>query len=156
MGFSIPILTETLNREFPTNIEAHTETNTAGEKTEDVAVETITINGRPLDRLLVIDYPPAANPNPAEMTQFQLGGEIILVTEGEAEITFATEVQDGAVQRTGLRTEHVSRDDLIISTDTPNNWTRVIGDKFAFIYFVGNPSGPQRYADIPKTKVRVV
>lgn len=155
MGFDLQTLVATLNREFPESLSVHSEYNAAGEKTEDVVVETMTANNRPLDRLLVMAYPPAANPSPAEMTRFKAGGEVILVTEGEAEITFATRVMGNFISRSDLKPEKVRKGDLIISTDTPNNWTGIDGNEFSFIYFVGNPGGPQRYGDVPKVKVSI-
>ena len=88
------------------------------------------------------------------MTQFKSGGEVILVTDGEAELTYADKISDGFIAKSDLRSVKVSRGDLIISTNTPNNWTK-IGDDFSFIYFVGNPDGYQRYADVPKEKIPV-
>lgn len=154
IGFQLITLFGILNEEFPENIDFVEEFSPTGEKTEDVAVEQVTVNGRPLDRLLVKAYPPAANPNPTTMTQFKSGGEVILVTDGEAELTYADKISDGLIAKSDLKSVEVSRGDLIISTNTPNNWTR-IGDDFSFIYFVGNPNGSQRYADIPKEKIPV-
>ncbi len=156
VGFSTQILTEVLNKEFSTNIEAHAEYNINGDKTEDIVREKITVNGKPLDLLSVTAYPPAANTNPTEMTQFLSGGEVIFITEGEAELTIANKVYCGTIERTQLRIEPVKKGDLIISTDTPNNWTKVYGSSFSFIYFVGNPNGPQQYKEVPKKKVKIV
>ena len=153
MGFDLPTLVATLNSQFSEGLTSHPEYNAVREKTEDVVAETIMVNNRPLDRLLVTAYQPAANPNPAEMTKFKSGGEVILITDGEAEITFAPKMIGDSISRSDLKTERVGKGDLIISTDTPNNWTRVDGEKFSFIYFVGNPNGPQRYGDIPKEKI---
>jgi len=154
MGFQLITLVETIQKEFPGNIDFAEEFNPAGEKIEDVAVEQLTVNGRALDRSLVKAYPPAANPNPTSMTQFQFGGEVILVTDGEAELTYANKISDGSIAKSDLKTAKVERGDLVISTNTPNNWTR-IEDDFSFIYFVGNPDGEQKYSAIPKTKLLV-
>lgn len=155
MGFDLPTLVATVAKEFAPDLPSHPEYNAAGEKIEDVVVETSSVNGRPIDRLLVTAYPSAANPNPTEMTKFKSGGEIIFVTDGEAELTYAQGRIGESISKSDLITEKVSKGDLIISTDTPNNWTNVFGDKFTFIYFVGNPSGPQTYAEIPKAKVPI-
>jgi len=155
MGFDLATLVETLNKEFPQDLEMEAVLNSSKEKIEDVGTETLMVNNRPLDRLLVIAYPSAANPNPSQMTQFKGGGEVILVTEGKAEITFAPKVQAGTIAKQDLVTEKVGEGDLIVSTDIPNNWTKIHGDKFIFIYFVGNVSGNQRYKDIPKEMVPV-
>jgi len=155
IGLDLSTLAAILTKEFPHNLELEEVKNPSGEKIEDVGTEAMTVNGRPLDRLLVIAYPSVANSDPREMTQFKTGGEVILVTEGEAEITFAPKVQEGVIARQDLWREKVSEGDLIVSTDTPNNWTNIYGDKFTFIYFVGNPSGPQKYSEVPKTKVPV-
>jgi len=156
MGFDLPTLAATLNRKLPEELkleEIHDKST--GKKIEDVSTETIIVNDRPLDRLLVIAYPPAAKAIPSEMTKFKLGGEVMFITEGEAEITYAQRETGGSIARSDLKTERVGRGDLILSTDTPNNWTSVIGDTFTFIYFVGNPNGPQRYNDIPKENITV-
>lgn len=155
MGFDLQTLVATLNREFPKDITLTEVNNPAGEKIEDVGTETITVNDRPLDRLSVMAYPSAANANPEEMTRFKSGGEVILLVEGEAEITYAPRVRGEFIPKSDLKSARVKKGDLIISADTPNNWTRVYGDKFTFTYFVGNPDGPQRYGDIPKVKVPV-
>lgn len=155
MGFDLPTLTATLNREFPQELKFEAVNNSVGEKIEDVGTETITVNDRLLDRLQVIAYPSAANVTPTEMTKFKSGGEVILVTQGEAEITHAQMLDDGSIYRGNLISEKVEKGDLIVSTDTPNNWTKVVGDKFTFIYFVDNPNGPQKYGDIPKDKISV-
>lgn len=156
MGFDLQTLVTTLTGDFPENMKLEEVKNPAGEKIEDVGTEIITVNDKPLDRLLVIAYPPAANPLPKEMTKFKSGGEVILITEGEAEITYAQGKINGSIARSDLKTEKVGKGDLIISTDTPNNWTKVLGDKFTFMYFVGNPNGPQKYGDIPKEKIPVI
>ncbi|MBI3619543.1 hypothetical protein HY214_00120 [Candidatus Roizmanbacteria bacterium] len=155
MGFDLPTLAATLNREFSQGLTPYPVHNAAGEKIEDIIAETIIVNNRLLDRLLVTAHPLVANPNPTEMTKFRTGGEVILVTEGAAEITFAPRVTDNIIAKSGLITTRVENGDLIVSTDTPNNWTQVLGDKFTFIYFVGNPNGSQKYSDIPKEKISV-
>lgn len=156
IGFNLPTLVATLTRIFPQDIEFKPEV-VNDEKIEDVAIETIEeVNGRPLDRLLVIAYPAAANPNIKKMTKFKSGGEVILVTGGEAEITYATETAEGFIPKSSLKTEKVTAGDLIISADTPNNWTSISGENFAFMYFVGNPNGPQKYGDIPKEKILII
>lgn len=156
MGFDLPTLVATLNREFPKDIRLEEVNNSAGEKTDDIGTETITVNGRPLDRQLGIAYPPAANPLPTEMTRFKYGGEVILVTGGGGEITYAQGKTGGSISRSDLKSEKVGKGDLILSTDAPNIWTKVLGDNFTFIYFVGNPNGPQKYSDIPKGKIPVI
>lgn len=156
IGFDLQTLATTATREFQNGLPVHAEHNAGGKKTEDVVVETITVNGRPLDRLLVIAYPPAANKTPTAMTRFISGGEVIFVISGEAEITFAPNATKESISKSDLRSERVGKGDLIISTDTPNNWTIVDGEQFTFVYFVGNPSGLQRYADIPKERVPVI
>ena len=89
------------------------------------------------------------------MTRFKAGGEVVLMIGGKAELTYAKKIVDGVIFKGDLKTEVVERGDLIISRDVPNNWSRVIEDKFSFIYFVGNPIGNQRYGDVPKEKVPV-
>ena len=154
IGFDLPTLTEIVTKVFPQNINPVEERNSKGEKTEDVTVEVITVNSRPLDRLLVKAYQPAANPNSAEMTQFQIGGEVILLTSGEADLTYADKITDGLIAKADLKTVKLEKGDLVISMNTPNNWTR-IGGNFSFIYFVGNPAGPQKYPEVPKVKIHV-
>lgn len=154
MGFDLATLVNVATKEFPENIKSVEEHNAAGEKIEDVTVEVMTINDRLLDRLLVKAYPAAANPNLTEMTQFQAGGEVILVTSGEADLTYADKISGGSIAKADLKTVKLEKGDLVISTNTPNNWTRV-GEGFSFIYFVGNPQGEQRYSAIPKDKLLV-
>ena len=154
MGFELTILVGVATKPLPENIASGEEHNAKGEKIEDVTVEEMTVNDRPLDRLLVKAYPEAANPEPTAMIQFKSGGEVILVTNGEAEIAYADKIIDGAIAKSDLKTAKVERGDLVISTNTPNNWTR-IEDDFSFIYFVGNPDGEQKYSAIPKTKLLV-
>lgn len=155
MGFNLPALVDVATKGFPEDIESVEEHNEKGEKIEDVTIESMIANGRPLDRLLVKAYPAAANPEPTTMTQFQSGGEVILVTNGVAEITYADKISDGSIAKSDLKTAKVERGDLVISTNIPNNWTRIAGESFSFIYFVGNPKGLQKYADIPKEKIPV-
>jgi len=155
IGFGLPSLVQTLNLEFPNNLTPHAERDATGEKNEDILSETIVVNERPLERLLVTAYPPAAKSAHTEMTKFNSGGEVILITEGEAEITYAPGVTGEFIPRSALKRERVSKGDLILSTDAPNNWTKILGDKFTFIYFVGNPNGTQVYSAIPKEKIPV-
>lgn len=155
IGFTVPTLVELLNKEFPADKPVETVRNSKGEVIEDVASEVLSVNGRPLDHAKVVAYPPAANPDLQEMTKFKSGGEVILMLDGTAELTYAKSVVGGIIPRSSLQAERVAEGDLIVSTDTPNNWTKVIGDKFSFIYFVGNPNGPQKYGDVPKEKVQV-
>jgi hypothetical protein len=156
LGFDLPTLVATLNAEFPADFELKDEFNAKGVKIEDLGTETITANGREIERLLVVAYPTAANTTLTEMTKFKYGGEVIFVTDGEAAITYAQDASDTVISREGLQSERVQKGDLLIFTDVPNNWTQIFGDKFTFIYFVGNPNGPQVYKAIPKEKIPVV
>jgi len=116
IGFDIKQLTDLLNKSFPKNSQTHEEFNDKKEKTETVIVETLTVNGKPLDRLHVTVFPPAAKENLTEMTKFKYGGEIILVTEGNAEITYADVIIGDKVFQTNLKTSKVTKNDLIIAT----------------------------------------
>jgi hypothetical protein len=136
MGFDLSTLVEILNKEFPKNMVFEKVNNANGEKIEDVVTEKLMVNGRPLDRLLVKALSAAANSSLTEMTRFKTGGEAVLVTEGEADITYAT-VAGRDISKSDLITEKVRKGDLMISTDTPNNWSKIYGDTFAFIYIVG-------------------
>lgn len=156
MGFDLSTLFSLLTSEFPNNTKFEEVKNSSGEKIEEVATERLIVNGRPLERLLVIAYPSLANNPSGKMTQFESGGEAILVTDGEAEITFASRVSHDTISQSDLVVEKVKKGDLILSVDTPNNWTAVLGNRFTFLYFVGNPSGAQRYGDVPKKSVSVV
>ncbi len=155
IGFTPSTLVEILNKEFPADMPVESVRNDKGEVIDEMVTEVLSVNGRPLDHTLVVAYPPAANSNLEEMTQFKSGGEVILMVDGVAELTYAKSVIGGIIPRSSLLTERVEPGDLIISTDTPNNWTKMFGDKFSFIYFVGNPNGPQKYGDVPKEKIPV-
>ena len=155
IGFSVPTLVELLNKEFPADMPVESVRNDKGEVIDEVATETISVNSRSLDHARVVAYPPAANPDLQEMTRFKSGGEVILMLDGAAELTYAKAVVEGIIPKSSLQAESVSAGDLIISTDTPNNWTKIFGDKFSFVYFVGNPDGPQTYKDVPKEKIPV-
>lgn len=155
IGFALPTLVELLNREFPTNMTVETVRNGAGQVIDEVSSEVLSINDRPLDHMRVVAYPPAANTNLQEMTQFKAGGEVVLMLDGAAELTYAEGIVGGVIPQSSLKTEKVESGDLMISTDTPNNWTKVFGDKFSFVYIVGNPDGPQKYGDVPKEKILV-
>ncbi len=155
MGFDLTTLADVATKEFPQNVELVEEHNAKGEKIEDVTVEGMTVKGRPLDRLLVKAYPAAANPEPTAMTQFQFGGEIILVADGEAELTYADKIINGSIAKQDLKTAKVEKGDLIISTNTPNNWTKISGESFSFVYFVANPNGQQKYSEVPKIKIPI-
>lgn len=155
MGFNLETLVGILTKESPENMQFVVIPNSAGDKMEDLGTENLTVDGQPLEKMFVIAYPPVANPFPTEMTRFMVGGEVILMTAGEAEITYAGEITDGFIPRSSLISERVKKGDLIISTDAPNNWTGLTGDSFSFTYVVGNPKGPRRYNDIPKENVPI-
>ncbi len=155
MGFTADIFVDLLTKDFPSDAPIHEEPDDQGNKIEDVAVENLSVNDRQLDRLLVTGYPSFAQPISEKMTQFLAGGEVILIQGGVAELTYSESVEDGIVLRENLKSVRVAKGDLILSTDTPNNWSGIEGDKFSFLYFVGNPSGPQRYSDVPKRSVAV-
>jgi hypothetical protein len=155
MGFTLSDLVKVLTKEFIEGIPFERVDNEKGEVIEDVATEVLFVNGKSLDHLQVVAYPPLTNADLKEMTQFKTGGEVILVIDGAAELTYAKSVINGYIPRSSLQTEKVEDGDLIISTNTPNNWTKIMGEKFSFIYFVGNPNGPQKYGDVPKSKIPV-
>lgn len=155
IGFTVLTLVELLNKEFPANMPVESVRNDKGEVIDEMTTEVLSVNGRPLDRSRVVAYPPAANADLQEMTEFKSGGEVILMIDGAAELTYAKSVVGGIIPRSSLQTERVEPGDLIISTNTPNNWTKMFGDSFSFVYFVGNPNGPQKYGDIPKEKIPV-
>lgn len=156
MGFQLDILVQTLNREFPEDIIPKEEFNADGQKTESVLIQQMNVNDRPLERRLPTLYPPAANPNPDNMTQFKQGGEVIWVKQSEAELTYASKVSGRKIMYTDLIPIKVNQGDLIISTNTPNNWTKIPQEGFSFIYFVGNPGGDQVYSAVAKDKIPVV
>jgi hypothetical protein len=156
MGFDLHTLFSLLTDKFPSDMKVEEFRKAPDKKIEDIATQKLTINGRPLERLLVTAYPSIVNEPIEKMTQFEVGGEAILVTDGEAEITFASKVSLDQILQSDLVTEKVKKGDLILSTNVPNNWSKVVGDKFAFIYFVGNPIGPQRYGDVLKKSIPVV
>lgn len=155
IGFTVSTLIEVLNKEFPANMPVESVSNDKGELIDEMETEVLSVNGRPLDHTRVVAYPPAANANLQEMTKFKSGGEVILMIDGTAELTYAKSVIGGIIPRSSLQTERVEPGDLIISTNMPNNWTKMFGDSFSFVYFVGNPNGPQKYVDVPKEKIPV-
>lgn len=155
IGFTVPILVELLNKEFPADMPVTSVRNDKKEVIDEMETEVLSVNGKPLDYTRVVAYSPAANSDLQEMTKFKSGGEVILMLNGAAELTYAKNVIGGVIPKNSLQTERVAAGDLIISRDTPNNWTKVFGDKFSFIYFVGNPNGPQTYVDVPKEKIPI-
>lgn len=155
VGFDVDTLVGLLTSEFPSDVSIHEELDNRGSKTEDVAVEQLTVNGWPLDRIMVTGYPAFAKPVGDTLTQFLSGGEVILVKDGVAELTYAENVEGDSVLRDRLQTVRLEEGDLVISTDTPNNWSGMGGNEFRFLYFVGNPNGPQRYSDVLKRSVSV-
>jgi hypothetical protein len=155
IGFGLADIVTLLNR-APSRIKnIKSEHNADGSKCEDVSLHTLLINEKPTDLLSVVGYPPLANPTPAYMTRFMVGGEVVFVTRGAAELTYAKRLTNGEVAKIDLCTLILGEGDLMVSSDTPNNWSRVLGDRFVFTYFVGNPEGNNVYADVPKEKIKV-
>lgn len=155
MGFDLQTLADLAIRDFPASLAFQEVLNAQSQKIEDVATEVLEVNGRRLERLNVIAYSLAAHPDPAEMTQFQAGGEVIYVTDGAAHLTYAPQVHGDSIPRDSLQAIRVEKGDLVLSTNIPNNWTSIEGGSFTFIYFVGNPDGVQRYGDVRKKKIPV-
>jgi hypothetical protein len=150
IGFTVTDLVAVLNKDFPEDAKFQVVNSSDGVKIEDVATEAMTVDGKPLDRLLVIAYPPAAKQDLKIMTRFKVGGEVILIKGGRAELTYASKIFEGIISKGDLKTIELEQGDLVISSDVPNNWSRVVGDSFSFSYLVGNPDGNQRYDEVPK------
>lgn len=155
VGFAISDLVPLLSSQFPENIKLEEVNDSEGNLIEKVGTEILTVGGKTLDRLLVVAFPAAAKQNLKEMTRFKAGGEVILIIDGKAELTFAKRIVGDAVHQEDLSKIEVNTGDLIISKDVPNNWSKVLGESFSFIYFVGNPLGDQKYGRVPKSVVKV-
>ncbi len=156
IGFNSETIFDLLTQDCSGNIVYREEFNSSGVKFEDVATEGILVDNIQTDRLFVAEYPIVNQDKIEKMTLLECGGEVIFVTDGIAEITFAPKISEGKILKSDLVTAVVKKDDLIIATDTPNNWTKIYGEKFEFIDIIGNLNGPRQYELLPKKYIPVI
>jgi len=154
-GLDIDTIVEVLNFDFPDDVKLDEIKDENGVKIEDLISKTINIKNQLLEYLFVIAYPTVVRPNLTSMTQFEAGGEVILITDGEADMTFSSQVLEDHIPSSSLRTERVKKGDLIIISNIPNNWTKIYGDNLKFKYFVGNPNGNHKYSEVIKKSIPI-